>query len=189
MTRRLGLAAALCLTTIVGFAVIVLGREARFFGGGPSTEAQPLAELSTAAPTVTQPPAAPVVIEQYVYRDEYIAAPPAANNTSTQPPASSPNEPGDDDAPPPASPAPSQPPAAPVTTEFRGPVVALSGSSLTVDDRRGQATVVLSPDTNIRGGVLSLGVIAKVHSRLQSDGTLLATEIEVSAGGAHEEDD
>ena len=188
MTRRLGLAAALCLTTIVGFAVIVLGRQAGIFGGGASTEAQPLAELSTAAPTVTQAPPAPVVIEQYVYRDEYIAAPPAPNNISTQPPASSPNEPGDDDAPPPASPAPSQPPAPAAATEFSGEVIALSGSSMTVSTAGGQTTVYLAPDTAVHGGVLAVGADVRVHSIRRSDGTLLATEIEVSAGGEREDD-
>ena len=203
MTRRLGLAAALCLTTIVGFAVIVLGRQAGFFGGGASTEAQPLAVLPSATAPVPASPT-PIVIEQYVYRDQYYSssagsAAPAggsnsqtspANNTAAPPPAAAPNDPGDDedDAPPPPSqpPAPAAPPAA-SATEFSGEVIALSGSSMTVATGGGQTTVYLVSDTSVHGGTLAVGADVRVHSIRRSDGTLLATEIEVAtAGGEHE---
>jgi hypothetical protein len=209
MTRRLGLAAALCLTTIVGFAVIVLGRQAGFFGGGASTEAQPLAVLPSATAPVPASPT-PVVIEQYVYRDQYYSSsagsaapaggsnsqPAPANNTAAPPPASSPNSPGDDedDASPPASqpPAPAAPPAA-SATEFSGQVIALSSGSMTVATEGGQTTVYLAPDTSVHGGALAVGAGVRVHAIGRSDGTLLATEIEVAVSGGetepHDEDD
>jgi hypothetical protein len=205
MTRRLGLAAALCLTTIVGFAVIVLGRQAGFFGGGASTEAQPLAELPSATAPVPASPT-PIVIEQYIYRDQYYSsgsdggdpAPasntnsPTSNGSTAQAPASTPNPPGDDDGPPPASPAPSQataaPPASTTATEFVGQILALSGDSMIVSTAGGQTTAYLSSSTAVHGGALAVGANVHVHASRQSDGTLLATEIEVSAVGEHEDD-
>jgi hypothetical protein len=189
----------LLLTTVVGFIVVTYGNDVGMFGSGGDSEAEeaPL----VVAPTFTPPPPTatpptPIIIERYVYQDEYVtgggdggsgassgggsssgassqpsggSAPPAAPPSTSTPSGAAPQLNDDGDA----------PQAQTTRTEFRGVVVALAAASLTVNDRSGQVTVALAPETEVHGGTLTVGVTAKVHAR-NSGGTLVATEIEVS---------
>jgi hypothetical protein len=196
----------LLLTTVVGFIIVAYGNDVGMFGSGGDSEAEeaPL----VVAPTFTPPPPTatpptPIIIERYVYQDEYVtgggdggsgassgggssggaisqpsggSAPPAAPPSTSTPSGAAPP---DDDG--------GAPQAQTARTEFRGVVVALTASTLTVNDRSGQVTVALAPETQVHGGTLAVGVTAQVHAR-NSSGTLVATEIEVSGGeDEHEE--
>jgi len=205
MKRRAALAASLCLTTIVGFAIVVFGRQDGLFGAGDSSggEAQAVAVVATdvppPAPTdVPQP--TPIIIEQYVYRDEYVqdlpaAQAPSGGTTSARTLSSAQPAPTTGAAAPaptaPAAPTPegSAPPgsgsdqtSARVPSEFSGDVIALSGSEMTVLALGGQYRVALSAQTSVHGGRLSVGVSVQVHAQTLSDGSAVATEVEVASG-------
>jgi hypothetical protein len=202
MKRRAALAASLLLTTIAGFVIVAYGTREGLFGGGddgagasPQVAAQPLnlPAVPTASPT-------PIIIEQIVYRDEYIAgqsssgdgadaptSPPPASPPATsapgdtdQPPPPAADE-GDDDAPPPAL-SPGQ------TLEFSGTITAVDADSMTVATSSGAVTVALLSQTEVHGGTPQPGLGVSVHARVLSDGTTAATEVEVH-GGEIEGDD
>jgi len=86
MKRRASLALALCLTTIVGFFIVAYGTQIGFFGGGSSDDA-PADAAGAVTPTSvpTTAPPQPQVIEQIIYRDEYVSAPASdsAGNTTS----------------------------------------------------------------------------------------------------------
>src|SRR3990170_8870885 len=86
MKRRASLALALCLTTIVGFFIVAYGTQIGFFGGGSSDDA-PADAAGAVTPTSvpTTAPPQPQVIEQIIYRDEYVSAPAtdSAGNTAS----------------------------------------------------------------------------------------------------------
>ena len=77
MKRRAALALALCLTTIVGFFVVAYGTQVGFFGSDDSSNAGALADPSAAASPAIASTAAPEpeIIEQVIYKDEFVAAP------------------------------------------------------------------------------------------------------------------
>lgn len=78
MTRRVALALAVALTTVVTFAVVATGQEVGMFGGagaGEDTSASAHQQLSTPTPT---PIMEPDVITEYIYLDEPAAPTPQA---------------------------------------------------------------------------------------------------------------
>jgi hypothetical protein len=80
MNRRLSLTAALFLTTVSGFVVTTYGANNGMFGSGAAEGEPPLVQATgTSAPVPTAPP--PQVIEQIVYRDEYVVAPAPSGST------------------------------------------------------------------------------------------------------------
>ena len=64
MTRRLALAVALAFTTVVTFAMVAIGAQAGFFGGGGNDGAP--AEASAGQ----TPTAEPTVVTEYIYIDQ-----------------------------------------------------------------------------------------------------------------------
>jgi hypothetical protein len=166
-----------------------------FGGGDEAASAQaPVLVPATNVPTVAP---TPIVVERIVYQDEYVTSGPSAPSSSGGGvPASS-----DDSAPrqsqQPAPPASSEEPqdvGAPeehegyvaIGSEFSGTVLAVSGSSFTMAVGSDQVTVHVGEGTEVHDGALVPGVIAKVHTIKQGDGTLLATEVEI-VGGEHDD--
>ena len=74
MKRRASLALALCLTTIVGFFIVAYGTQVGFFGSDDSSDDVALADPSGVASPTTDPtsPSEPQIIEQVIYRDEFV---------------------------------------------------------------------------------------------------------------------
>ena len=190
MKRRAALALALCLTTIVGFFIVGYGMQIGFFGGGSgpgdaAAQADPTAEPTQPPPAA---PAEPQVIEQYVYRDVYVASSDSGTaNAGTRGGTAAPKPP-QETAPitqtkpptPTASPAPEQTPqTAPKSVEFTGEVTSVSGSAFTVDSHSGQFTVTLAQGTTVHGGELEVGARVKVHGFQGADGVVTASEVEV----------
>ena len=101
MTKRFALAGALFLTTVLGFTMVTLGSTTGLFGNDtPQGASADLASNALEA-TPTSPPATPVVIDEYIYNDEYVsgssddpAGEPAGTDAS---PAPLPTPPEDDD--------------------------------------------------------------------------------------------
>jgi uncharacterized membrane protein YgcG len=69
--------------------------------------------------------------------------------------------------------------------EFSGNILAVSGSTLTVETSFGTATVVIGPNTEVKG-TLTAGVAVKVHANVQADGSYLAREIEAAGDGGED---
>ena len=189
MKRRAALALALCLTTIVGFFIVAYGMQIGFFGGGDGPGDAAAQTDPTAEPT--QPPAAaapaqPEVIEQYVYRDVYIASPDsgstnagASGTTAPKPPQEAAPLKASPPAPT-AAPAPQPTPqTAPKSVEFTGKITAVSGSTFTVDTGSGQRTVTLAPNASVHGE-LDVGATVQVHGVQSADGSVVASEVEVA---------
>jgi len=65
--------------------------------------------------------------------------------------------------------------------EFSGTIEVIRGSTLTISASFGVATVVLGPETEVKG-TLNPGVAVDVHASVQSDGSYLAREIEAKGG-------
>jgi hypothetical protein len=174
---------------MVGFFIVGYGARNGFFGGGGADEAAAQMEPT---PEPTQPPAAaapsqPEVIEQYVYRDVYVSG----QDSGTDSGGTSAPLPPRDSAPVPQTkpPAPTPTPApqptsqpAPESVEFVGDVTSVSGSAFTVDSHSGQFTVNLAPGASVHGGELEVGATVKVHGNQSADGSVLATEVEVTGG-------
>lgn len=108
MTRRVSLALALALTTVVTFAVVATGREVGLFGGGSEADGSQAVAVETASPA-TKSLAAPDVTTEYLYVDgqpvprERVQAqtqgdPPsmASPEPSSSPDGESDNDPADD---------------------------------------------------------------------------------------------
>jgi len=87
MKRRASLALALFLTTIVGFFIVAYGTQVGFFGSDDRSDDAPADAAGAVTPTSvpTTAPPQPQVIEQIIYRDEYVSAPAtdSAGNTSS----------------------------------------------------------------------------------------------------------
>lgn len=66
--------------------------------------------------------------------------------------------------------------------EFSGKVRTVSGGTLTVETSFGVPTVVIGPNTEVRG-TLAAGVAVKVQANVQADGSYLAREIEAAGDG------
>ena len=191
MKRRAALALALCLPTIVGFFIVAYGMQIGFFGGGDGPGDAAAQTDPTAEPT--QPPAAaaptqPEVIEQYVYRDVYVASPDsgstnagAGGTTAPKPPPEAAPVTQTTPPKPTATPVP-QPTSPPATksVEFTGEVTAVSGSTFTVDSRSGRFTVTLAPNASVHGGSIEVGATVQVHGVQSADGSVLASEVEVA---------
>ena len=64
--------------------------------------------------------------------------------------------------------------------EFSGTIEVVDGNTLTVSTSFGVATVVLGPDTEVKGA-LNAGAVVAVHASVQNDGNYLAREIEVKS--------
>src|SRR3990172_2309698 len=63
--------------------------------------------------------------------------------------------------------------------EFSGKVQTVSGGTLTIEASFGVATVLIGPNTEVKGP-LNPGVAVKVHADVQADGSYLAREIETA---------
>jgi hypothetical protein len=68
MTRRVSLALALALTTVVTFAVIATGRGVGLFGGGSAADGSQAVAAETVIPAA-ESLAAPEITTEYVYVD------------------------------------------------------------------------------------------------------------------------
>lgn len=175
MNRRISIAAALFLTTVAGFIITTYGSQNGLFGGGDAAE-QPVAQAlatDTAVPAPTAPP--PQVVEQVVYRDEYVRVPAPAGSGNPAPGAD--NGTGSSGAPPPPAPgttgttAPPQPTAASVPTaipqptnpppaggnvqaiDLQGTVSAVGNGTFTVSGTsRGAAVISTNSSTTWEGG-------------------------------------
>ena len=66
--------------------------------------------------------------------------------------------------------------------EFSGTIEVVDGNTLTVSASFGVATVVVGPQTEVKGA-LNTGAVVDVHASVQNDGNYLAREIEVKGGG------
>jgi len=71
MTRRLALAVALAFTTVVTFAMVAIGAQAGFFGGGGSDGAPAAASVGET------PTPEPTVITEYIYIDQTVTPGPS----------------------------------------------------------------------------------------------------------------
>ena len=69
--------------------------------------------------------------------------------------------------------------------EFSGKVQTVSGSTLTIETSFGTATVVIGPETQVKGA-LTPGVAVEVRANVQSDGSYLAKQIEATGDGGDE---
>ena len=65
--------------------------------------------------------------------------------------------------------------------EFSGKVQTVSGGTLTIEASFGVATVLIGPNTEVKG-TLNPGVAVKVHADVQADGSYLARQIEAKGG-------
>src|SRR3990172_3439745 len=72
--------------------------------------------------------------------------------------------------------------------EFSGKVQTVSGGTLTIEASFGVATVLIGPNTEVKG-TLNPGVAVKVHADVQNDGSYLARDIEAAddAGGGDDD--
>lgn len=75
MTRRLALAVALAFTTVVTFAMVAIGAQAGFFGGG--NDGAPAEAVAGQTPTPE-----PTVITEYIYIDQTVT--PGPGSASSQ---------------------------------------------------------------------------------------------------------
>ena len=66
--------------------------------------------------------------------------------------------------------------------EFSGKVQTVSGGTLTIEASFGVATVLIGPNTEVKG-TLNPGVAVKVHADVQADGSYLARDIETAGDG------
>jgi hypothetical protein len=194
------------LTVIVGFAIAALGKEAGLFGssgsdGAPEAAAEAPVVPPTALPTVA-PTATPIVIQQVVYRDEYV---PGSSSSSGGDGSSS----RQSRAPPPAATssggggattAPTSPPAPPANTpaddgfhsqsaEFEGQIVSASGNQFVVSGEHGDYSMTVTAQTRVHGGALVAGAFVSVHARSIPGDVWVANEIEVHGGGGEHEEE
>lgn len=217
MKRRGALAGSLLLTTIAAFIIVAYGSRVGLFGAAGSSGEEPVSAASfptpTAAPATEAPPQQPMVIDEYIYQDEYVQggggggtgdggapAPSSSGRDGSAPPSHSspqqtspaPSAPSDAVAPPPQAEEndDSPPPASPggQELEFSGTVVSSSGSSLTVQTSSGQLSMSIA-GASVHGGALVPGVHVSVHATRLPDNSIVAREVEVGAGGSHDEDD
>jgi hypothetical protein len=159
---------ALFLATVAGFVITATGVYTGLFGGDAGGEpAQPTpAALAPATPAPSLPP--PQVVEQVVYRDEYVRAP-ASGGAGAQPPAEVPQPqasvPDAPAAPPPPATAPiaataqptanpTQPPAGNTgAVDIDGRVMAVAGDTFTLGETRfGTAVISVNGATHFEGG-------------------------------------
>jgi len=189
MKRRAALALALCLTTIVGFFIVGYGKQIGFFGGGSgpgdaSAQADPTPEPTQPPPAA---PAEPQIIEQYVYRDVYVASSDSGTANAATGGGTAAPKPPQEAAPikasppaPTAAPAPQPTPqTAPKDVEFTGEITAVSGSTFTVESHSELFTVTLAQGTTVHGGSIEVGARVKVHGYQGADGVVTASEVEV----------
>lgn len=158
MNRRLSTAIALALTTITGFVLVTYGMTSGLFGGGSHAEAQ-LDQQVQATETAAAPQ--PQVVEQIVYRDEYVQvpAPPAAPQSNPVPAAANDGTqlatPGNDATPPPSGPAATPEPApgpAVEAVDIDGRVSAVADGNFTVTGTRfGTAVITVNSSTHYAG--------------------------------------
>ena len=66
--------------------------------------------------------------------------------------------------------------------EFSGKVQMVSGGTLTIEASFGVATVLIGPNTEVKGTLIP-GVAVKVHADVQADGSYLARDIETAGDG------
>lgn len=71
MTRRMALALAVALTTVVAFGLVAMGRESGLFGGaGAGDDTLASAQQPTPSPASATPDLEPDVTTEYIYLDE-----------------------------------------------------------------------------------------------------------------------
>jgi hypothetical protein len=158
------MAAALLLTTVAGFIITSYGINSGLFGGRTEGAAKPApSQAARVAATASPAPQDPRIVEQVVYRDEYVQAPPAAPTSPSNPaPAPQAATSAGGGASPPDTPAvPAPPPAtAPLpnaeAVDVDGRVGSVSSGSFTVTGTRlGTIVLAVNSDTEWEGGSLS----------------------------------
>ena len=73
MTKRFALAGALFLTTVLGFTMVTLGSTTGLFGNDTPEGASADTASNGVEATPTSPPATPLIIDEYIYSDEYVS--------------------------------------------------------------------------------------------------------------------
>jgi hypothetical protein len=161
LNRRVSIALALLLTTVAGFVITTYGMNNGMFGG--DGDAAPLQVQATipATPAATAPP--PQVVEQVVYRDEYVRVSAPSSSTGGEaapqpaaPPAARTSEQDDEDDVATAPPQPTNPPAAGQSveaTDLQGTVSAIGNGTFTLQGTQfGSVVISTNSSTQYEGG-------------------------------------
>jgi hypothetical protein len=102
MTKRFALAGALFLTTVLGFTMVTLGSTTGLFGNDTPEGASADTASNGVEATPTSPPATPLIVDEYIYSDEYVSGSSEAHLGESAEPDASPAPlqatPEDDDA-------------------------------------------------------------------------------------------